>query len=260
MKLHHFINLFLCLFLGLFISACSKKTEERAADATVVADSTSAEAADAANVDVSENEKLGTKWGDDVTSKVTSVELKRLSVNPIAQASVRYASKKYQGKSVNSLSIASGVISFTVLDDQAKPLPLIRDGKNYFLKAKDGQSYQLQYENHSDKTFEIVASVDGLDVLTGQEASKYASGYVLGPHRTLSIEGFRKSDSAVASFTFGKPDESYAANSSQGSIDNTGIIGSVVYEVEPIESEEAVVDAADAYAPAPNAFPGDKKN
>lgn len=259
MKLRHFIHLLLCLFLGLFISACSKKTEEAAADATVSADSTSAETADAANVEVSDNEKLGTKWGDDVTSNVTSVELKRLSVNPIAQTAVRYASKQYQGKSVNSLSVASGVISFTVLDDQANALPLIRDGKNYFLKAKDGQSYQLQYENHSDKTFEIVASVDGLDVLTGQEASKYASGYVLGPHRTLKIEGFRKSDSAVASFTFGKPDESYAANSSQGSIDNTGIIGTVVYEVESLEVK---ADAAgdDQYAPAPNAFPGDKKN
>ncbi|WP_416202801.1 hypothetical protein [Acinetobacter sp. TGL-Y2] len=260
MKLHHFINLLFCLFLGLFISACSKKTEERAADATVVADSASIEAADATNAQTAENEKLGTKWGDDVTSNVSSVELTRLSVNPIAQASVRYANKQYQGKAVNSLSVASGVISFTVLDDQAKPLPLVRDGKNYFLKAKDGQSYQLQYENHSDKSFEIVASVDGLDVLTGQEASKYASGYVLGPHRTLNIEGFRKSDSAVASFTFGQPDEAYAANSSQGSIDNTGIIGTVIFEVEPLEPVEAVADTADAYAPAPNAFPGDKKN
>ncbi len=260
MKLNYFLHLLLCLILGSLLSACAKKTEESAADAAVVADSTSAEATDAANAETAEHEKLGTKWGDDVTSNVTSVELNRLSINPIAQASVRYASKQYRGKAINSLSMASGVISFSVLDDQAKLLPLIRDGKNYFLKAKDGQSYQLQYKNHSDKTFEIVASVDGLDVLTGQEASKYASGYVLGPHRSLTIEGFRKSDSAVASFTFGKPDESYAANSSQGSIDNTGIIGSVVYEVEPIEPVEAVVDAADTYAPAPNAFPGDKKN
>lgn len=257
MKFRHFINLLLCLMLGLFISACSKKTEEAAADATsadVVADSTNADAA--ANAEVSENEKLGTKWGDDVTSNVTEVDLKRLTDEPIAQASVRYASKQYQGKSVNSVSIASGVISFSVVDDADKPLLLVREGKNYFLKAKDGQSYQLTYTNHSNKTFEIVASVDGLDVLNGKEATKYASGYVLHPKQTLTIEGFRKSDSAVASFTFGKPDESYAANSTHGSIDNTGIIGTVVYEIESLDSK--AVDADDGkYAPAPKAFPAD---
>lgn len=257
MKFRHFINLLLCLMLGLFISACSKKTEEAAADATsadVVADSTNADAA--ANAEVSENEKLGTKWGDDVTSNVTEVDLKRLTDEPIAQASVRYASKQYQGKSVNSVSIASGVISFSVVDDADKPLLLVREGKNYFLKAKDGQSYQLTYTNHSNKTFEIVASVDGLDVLNGKEATKYASGYVLHPKQTLTIEGFRKSDSAVASFTFGKPHESYAANSTHGSIDNTGIIGTVVYEIESLDSK--AVDADDGkYAPAPKAFPAD---
>lgn len=238
----------------MWLTACSKKTEESAADGTVVADATSA---DAANSNVAENEKLGTKWGDDITSKSTKVDLERLSDEPIAQTAVRYASKQYQGKSVNSLAIASGMISFSVINDQDKALPLVRDGQNYFLKAKDGQSYQLRYENHSEKTFEIVASVDGLDVLTGKEASKYASGYVLHPHQSLNIEGFRKSDSAVASFTFGKPDESYAANSQHGSIDNTGIIGTVVYEIESLDAVS--VDAVDdGYAKAPNAFPADK--
>lgn len=257
----NFVILFIysCVWCSAYSSAHAvKKTEQASTDAAsadVVADSTSADAA-AANAEVSENEKLGTKWGDDVTSNVTEVDLKRLTDEPIAQASVRYASKQYQGKSVNSVSIASGVISFSVVDDADKPLPLVREGKNYFLKAKDGQSYQLTYTNHSNKTFEIVASVDGLDVLNGKEATKYASGYVLHPKQTLTIEGFRKSDSAVASFTFGKPDESYAANSTHGSIDNTGIIGTVVYEIESLDSK--AVDADDGkYAPAPKAFPAD---
>lgn len=258
MKMNMMLKLLLCLIFGMWLSACSKKTEQSASDSAVVADTTSAEATDAANSNVAENEKLGTKWGDDLTSNVTSVDLKRLSQEPVAQTAVRYASKQYQGKSVNSLSIASGMLSFSVINDQDKALPLVREGQNYFLKAKDGQSYQLHYENHSDKTFEIVASVDGLDVLTGQEASKYASGYVLHPHQSLNIEGFRKSDSSVASFTFGKPDESYAANSQHGSIDNTGIIGTVIYELEAPEIEEA--KAVSQYAQPPEAFPADHKN
>ena len=123
MKTNQLLLFLLCLIFGLTLSACSKKTEESASDSTVVADAAAPTNSEMANATVAENEKLGTKWGDDVTSQVTSVELKRLSVNPIAHASVRYASKQHQGKAVNSLSIASGVISFSVLDDQANPLP-----------------------------------------------------------------------------------------------------------------------------------------
>lgn len=249
MNLKHFLNLFLCLLIGLFLTACAKKTEEAASDSAVVAD------AAPSNADIASNEKLGTKWGDDVSSHVTKVDLHRMSDEPIAQATIRYASKDFKGKAVNSLSIAAGKVSFSIVDDQGKALAMIRDGKNYYVKAKAGQSYQLRYENNTSNTYEIVASVDGLDVLNGQEASIYSSGYVLNAHDTLSIEGFRKSDQAVASFTFGKPDESYAANSSNGSIDNTGIIGTVVFE---LSNPEPVVDATSEYAPAPNAFPADK--
>lgn len=256
MKLSHFFNIFLCLLLGLFLSACAKKMEN-AAESEVVVDA-APNAAEAANADISENEKLGTKWGDDMTSHVTKVDLKRITDEPIAQATLRYANKKFQGKAINSLSLAAGKISFTVVDDKGNALPMIREGKNYYVKAKEGQSYQLSYQNHTSQTYEIVASVDGLDVLNGQEASQYSSGYVLNPHQTLTIEGFRKSDSAVASFTFSQPDDSYAANTPSGSIDNTGILGTVVYEL--YNPKEAVADSADEYAPAPNAFPGDKKN
>lgn len=258
MKINTFFTFLLCLIFGLTLSACSKKSEESASDSAVVADATAPADHDMANATVAANEKLGTQWGDDVTSNVSSVDLERLSDEPVAQTAVRYANKKYQGKAVNSLSLASGMISFAVVDDQDRSLPLVRDAQQYFLTAKEGQSYKLLYENHSNKTFEIVASVDGLDVLTGKAGSKRASGYVLHPHQRLEIEGFRKSDSAVASFTFGKPDTAYATNSQHGSIDNTGIIGTVVYELEDIEP--VAVDAAkdDRYAPTPDAFPADK--
>lgn len=253
MKLKIFLNLLLCILLGAFLSACAKKTEEAVSDSAVAADAAPNEAE---NSDISSNEKLGTKWGDDVSSHVTKVDLHRKTDEPIAQASLRYASKDFEGKAVNSLSMVAGKVSFSIVDDQGKALPMVRDGKNYYVKAKEGQSYQLRYENNTSNTYEIVASVDGLDVLNGQEASKYSSGYVLNAHDSLSIEGFRKSDQAVASFTFGKPDESYAANSSNGSIDNTGIIGTVIFELT--NPEPVAVEATSEYAPAPNAFPGDK--
>jgi hypothetical protein len=236
-KFYFLMSFILCLFLA----ACSKKESEIATEQ---------------NAQVSADEKLGTKWGDEVTSHVTEVNLKRLSDQPIAESQVRYANKQYQGKTVNSISLAAGKISFSIVDDADAVLPLFREGQSYYLAGQDGQSYQLKYENHTDSTFEVVASVDGIDVLDGSTASRTNSGYVLHPHSEMKIEGFRKSDSAVASFTFSKPEDAYAANSNNGLIQNTGIIGTVIYQLETPDSKDEINDSS-KYAPAPKAFPAD---
>ncbi|WP_287910948.1 hypothetical protein [Acinetobacter sp.] len=248
------INIFLCLLLCIFLAACSKKTDESSSNSSVETTNTDA-AAEAANNQVSADEKLGTKWGDEIDSKVTEVQLKRKSDESLAETIVQYADKNYQGKAVNSISMAAGKMSFSVVDDHGQYIPMHRVGQNYYLSGREGQSYQLQYENNTDKTFEIVASVDGIDVINGSEASRNNAGYVLHAHDTLKIEGFRKSDSAVASFTFSKPKDAYAANSDQGSIQNTGVIGTVVYELEAPEEKAKPVNK---YAPPPNAFPADR--
>jgi len=206
---------------------------------------------------VRSDERLGTKWGDDVNSYVTQINLKRLSNSPIDETQIRYASKQFSGRSVNSISLVAGKISFSVIDDRGRIIPLYRDGQSYYLSANDGQSYQLRYSNTSNQTFEIVASVDGLDVLNGRKASKSNSGYVLRPLSSFSIEGFRKSNSSVASFTFSKPKDSYAANSAYGAIQNTGVIGTVVYELKA-PKYYPTKQTSEGYAPAPNAFPADE--
>ncbi|WAU74292.1 hypothetical protein [Acinetobacter sp. TR11] len=239
-KIYFLISFILCLFLA----ACSKKESE------IVTEQ---------NAQVAADEKLGTKWGDEVTSHVTEVNLTRLSEQPIAESQVRYANKQYQGKMVNSISLAAGKISFSVVNDNNQELPLYRDGQNYYLSGKNGQSYQLKYENHTDNTYEVVASVDGMDVLNGSTASRNNSGYVLHPHSAIQIEGFRKSDSAVASFTFSQPEDAYAANSDHGSIQNTGIIGTAIYQLESPDSKDDIKDSSQ-YAPPPKAFPADKNN
>lgn len=248
------INIFLCLLLCIFLAACSKKSDESASQSQTEATSADA-AAEAANNQVAADEKLGTKWGDEIDSHVTEVQLKRKSDSPLAETIVQYADKNYKGKTVNSISIAAGKVSFSVVDDRGNRIPMYRVGQSYYLSGSEGQSYQLQYENNTAKTFEVVASVDGVDVIDGSEASRSNSGYVLHAHDSLKIEGFRKSESAVASFTFSKPKDAYAANSDNGSIQNAGVIGTVLYELEAPEDEAKPVNK---YAPPPNAFPADR--
>jgi hypothetical protein len=248
------INIFLCLLLCIFLAACSKKSDESASQSQTEATSADA-AAEAANNQVAADEKLGTKWGDEIDSHVTEVQLKRKSDSPLAETIVQYADKNYKGKTINSISIAAGKVSFSVIDDRGNRIPMYRVGQSYYLSGREGQSYQLQYENNTAKTFEVVASVDGVDVIDGSEASRSNSGYVLHAHDSLKIEGFRKSESAVASFTFSKPKDAYAANSENGSIQNAGVIGTVLYELEAPEDEAKPVSK---YAPPPNAFPADR--
>ena len=194
-----------------------------------------------------ESERLGTKWGDEVNSQVTSVDLRRTSKEPIEQIQINYADKNYQGRALNSRSLVTGKIDFSVAADSGQ-LPLYRDEGNYYLQGKSGEAYRLVYRNNSSNTYEIVASVDGLNVLNGSTASRYDSGYVLRPNGELVIEGFRKSQSAVASFIFSKPDDAYAANTSSGSIKNTGVIGTVIYEL---------YDPSRTKPLQPQAFPAD---
>ena len=198
--------------------------------------------------DASESERLGTKWGDNVDSQVTSVDLRRVSAEPIEQMQISYADKSYQGRALNSRSLVAGKVDFSVATDTGT-LPLYRNAGNYYLQGKSGEAYRLVYRNNSPNTYEIVATVDGLNVLDGSTGSRYDDGYVLRPNDELVIEGFRKSQDAVASFIFSKPDDSYAANTDSGSIQNTGVIGTVIYELyDPTESRSS----------QPQAFPADE--
>ena len=200
------------------------------------------------------DERLGTKWGDEVDSVVTTVDLRRVSENPIEQMQVFYADKNYSGRTLNSMSMLAGKVNFSIATDNGA-LPLFRNSNKYYVRGQSGQAYQLVYRNNSDKTYEVVASVDGLDVIDGSAASRYDNGYVLYLNDELVIEGFRKSQSAVASFIFSKPEDAYAANTDTGSIDNTGIIGTVVYELydptQPKPQQQQAFPADNGYAKPP---------
>lgn len=198
--------------------------------------------------DVAESERLGTQWGDEVNSEVTTVDLRRISGEPLDQLQVSYADKSYKGRAINSISLLAGKIEFSVATDDGQ-LPLYRDAGNYYLQGRAGQAYRLVYHNNSVNTYEIVASVDGLNVLDGSAASRYDNGYILEPNDDLVIEGFRKSQSAVASFLFSKPENAYAANTDTGSIENTGVIGTVIYEL---------YDPSQPKPKQPQAYPADK--
>ena len=91
----------------------------------------------------------------------------------------------------------------------------------------DGEHYKIVVRNATTARFEVVASVDGLDVIDGKPADPNRRGYIVDPHDTLVIDGFRTSDANVAAFRFGRVADSYAARTSGDR--NVGVVGLAIF-------------------------------
>lgn len=104
-----------------------------------------------------------------------------------------------------------------------------KDGKVY-VEAKEGSEYEISIKNHGSSRILAVTSVDGLNVLTGEQASTEDSGYVIAGYSACRIKGFRYNDEKVGAFKFVKKSQSYAKSKKDGSVVNCGVIGVVVYD------------------------------
>jgi hypothetical protein len=178
---------------------------------------------------------LGTRWGEDLASRVSFVDLVRVRpTDPDGRAVIRYndadgveASVGRAGEILRRVDLADERIEMSVEDSRGRPMNIRRASGNgrLYLAGREGQRYRLVFDNEGDRPFEIVATVDGLDVISGRPGSIANRGYVVYPGGTLTIDGFRRSDSEVAAFRFSAPGESYAAEGAYGDIRNVGVIG-----------------------------------
>lgn len=219
--------------------------------------------------------QLGTQWGEGLESKTHTVVTKRLSAQPDDMASLGYNEASAVRRAVGGnperrlgLMLADGDIEWSVLDEEGRPLPLQRarrgaggsgvsggDDDMFRLAGVQGSRYTLRFRNLSERSYEVIATVDGLDVLNGKPGSMRNGGYVLRPLQSLTIEGFRKSQNEVAAFRFAAPGRAYAANTEAGDVRNIGVIGAALFELEERDApRRARRDAAGAQ---PSAFPAD---
>lgn len=106
-------------------------------------------------------------------------------------------------------------------------------GRRMVAGDKEG-TYSIYVKNRSKSALEIVASVDGLDVMDGKTASFSKRGYVVNAGETLTIDGFRTSYSTVASFKFSSVSSSYA-NMRHGDTRNVGVIGLAVFTQKGVD-------------------------
>lgn len=176
---------------------------------------------------------LGTTWGETTYSRVENRVFDRAGSAPFAAVALHYndavgvaAHADYRGgaqpQPLTAYTPNRG-ISVALVDDHGGILPGLVAGGRTLIAGSDGQRYRIQVVNHTGGRFELVASVDGLDVIDGRPADLAKRGYIIDPYQTLVIDGFRQSDDYVAAFRFGRVSNSYAARTSGDR--NVGVIG-----------------------------------
>jgi hypothetical protein len=181
---------------------------------------------------------LATTWGKMVNSPLGDLRFTRASSGPVGVDAIFYnnreglAAMDAMDLKVDALQTAAGGIIQWGIKGGIGYLPAYKSwttgGYRRFAQGAHGGTYSIVIKNVCKCRVQVVASVDGLDVLDGKPASVSRPGYVVDPGKTLEIKGFRTSYEAVSAFQFSSVSESYA-NLRHGDTRNVGVIGIAVY-------------------------------
>ncbi len=186
---------------------------------------------------------LGTGFGESTYSPVREVRFRR-AAEPIAvttlhyndregvaaQSSLHHEPARYETR----VGIPRGAIVVRI-EGEGDPFEILRSPARTYIVGRMGEKYTIAVTNTTDERFEVVGSVDGLDVVSGKPASFDNRGYLMEPWATVRIDGFRTSDDRVAAFRFEATDHSYAERVGKGR--NVGVIGLAFFR--EIDSSEA---------------------
>ncbi|MBM4374092.1 MAG: hypothetical protein FJ095_03335 [Deltaproteobacteria bacterium] len=176
---------------------------------------------------------LATEWGEARTSHVSSAAFSRADESrPFAMGKLFYNDwRGLEGMSGGrhdayraTFAVGSGVIDVGLRTDDGRFVSGFTANGDHFVPGHAGERYTIVVRNQGPGRMEIVASVDGLDVIDGRPASLAKRGYLVEPWGQVEIEGFRTSTREVASFRFGSVAQSYAAKK-HGDTRNVGVIG-----------------------------------
>jgi hypothetical protein len=179
---------------------------------------------------------LGTTFGEQVHAPISFSPFVRSASSPWGEVLLHYndaegvrAHAAYLGTTPQPLEIyaGDGSIGIALVDESGRSLPGYMANGRALIVGEDGARYRIAVRNGTTARFEIVASVDGLDVIDGKPADPNRRGYIVDPHDTLIIDGFRTSDNTVAAFRFGKVSDSYASKTSGDR--NVGVVGFAVF-------------------------------
>ena len=213
----------------------------------------------AENAPVQDRPGLGTSYGEQVYAPISFTPFVRASSAPWAEALLHYndasgvgAHAQYLGAMPAPLEVfaGDGSLSVALVDESGRILPGVEAAGRALIVGEDNQRYKILVRNGTTARFEIVASVDGLDVIDGKPADPNRRGYIVDARDTLIIDGFRTSDANVAAFRFGRVADSYAARTT-GDRD-VGVVGVAIFSERGAVWSHAELQRRDSADPFPS--------
>jgi hypothetical protein len=144
-----------------------------------------------------------------------------------------------------------------IISEDGDTTPTYAFKGRYYVQGNAGERYTIRVTNPTPRRVEAVVSVDGLDVVDGENGDLRKRGYIVPAYGEVRIEGFRTSLDDVATFRFSSVDDSYAGQ--KGKARNVGVIAVAIFEEAGPPPEQQIVeprpyrweDDLDARAPAP---------
>ena len=183
-------------------------------------------------------------------------DLSRRAAEPWRRHRLLHAPGRSEDGACLCVRMGGGLITMGLRDENGHFLNGYVSGAKNYVVGEAGTRYTILLRNRSPFRFEVVLSVDGLDVLDGKDASLAKRGYVLDPRGELEVDGFRQSMDQVAAFRFGTVSSSYA-NQKHGETRNVGVIGVAVFHergTDPSSWNSNEVDTRHNANPFPGTF------
>jgi hypothetical protein len=119
-------------------------------------------------------------------------------------------------------------VDLQVVDrESGQALPVWRHHGRLYVAGRPGARYGLRVTNHTGGRVQVVMSVDGVNIVSGETAGWDQTGYILHPYQSYEVDGWRKSTTEVADFTFAPLSRSYAARTGRPA--DVGVIGVAVF-------------------------------
>lgn len=194
---------------------------------------------DRSNAEPKARAGLGTEFGETRTSHISTSPFQRADAkNPFATAALFYNDQEgtnamasasgFRRTSEGGIELGGGVVTARLKGENGRFLSGFEAGGKEFVTGMAGDRYAIVLQSNVPARLEVVVSVDGLDVIDGRAASFTKRGYLLDPHGSIEIDGFRQSMETVAAFRFGSVKDSYAEKK-HGDARNVGVIGVAVF-------------------------------
>lgn len=121
--------------------------------------------------------------------KINAVYLERDLSFPVQVKLIQYFTHAISGTRSDAAMLTPDIVLYFE-NQRGQRLPVINYADSSAMQVVYGDRYRLIYENTSyQNTYELVTSIDGIDVSKGTQASQYNNGYVLHPRSKIAIDG-----------------------------------------------------------------------